>query len=107
MPFEKGNTYGRRFQPGNPGGPGRPPLTKALRDVKKKADGDVDALYLVLRAKAMEGDVSAIRLCLHIAGALKLDAETAEDEETEAKPEKPESVDEVEARVIRLTRGGA
>lgn len=68
----KKRIIGRPFRKGNPGGPGRPALTesqkivnKAVRDVigeyRESLTEVLPDLSPVLKAKALEGDMQAIR----------------------------------------------
>lgn len=83
-PFAKGNTVGKQFQPGNPGGPGRPPLLKSprerlkhyveqlaperVREMIQDLDPSIDVselpwadvVALMLLSKSVEGDMNAI-----------------------------------------------
>lgn len=69
--FAKGNSVGVQFQPGNPGGPGRPPgidFRHVVRQHAKRTGIPVEQavceVYEALRKAAGNGDVQACKLLL-------------------------------------------
>ena len=59
---KSGRTAKGTFAPGNPGGPGRRPGRGPAAEIRAALGHDLHPILAALRAKALEGDIGAIKL---------------------------------------------